>query len=64
MLERESFDVALIDIEMPRVSGIDLIRQILPRPGGGRFTPSMPMIALTAYVMREHRAKPSMTCRR
>lgn len=48
----ENFDVALIDIEMPRLSGVDLIRDLRTR--GGRFT-LMPMIALTAYVMREHR---------
>lgn len=52
MLERDPFDVALIDIEMPRISGIDLIRELRTR--GGRFA-GMPMIALTAYVMREHR---------
>ena len=52
MLEREMFDVALIDIEMPRISGDDLIR--LLRAKGGRFA-DMPMIALTAYVMQEHR---------
>ncbi len=52
-LEKSSFDVALIDIEMPRLSGIELIERIRsdPRPVAG-----MPLIALTAYVMREHRA--------
>ena len=52
ILLAESYDVALIDIEMPRISGVDLIRDLRTR--GGRFT-HMPMIALTAYVMREHR---------
>lgn len=52
MLESGSYDVALIDIEMPLISGIDLIRRLRSR--GGRFT-ELPMIALTAYVMREHR---------
>lgn len=50
--EREGFDLALIDIEMPRVSGTDVIRRI--REGGGPGA-DMPLIALTAYVMREHR---------
>lgn len=52
MLLAKAYDVALIDIEMPRISGVDLIRDLRTR--GGRFT-QMPMIALTAYVMREHR---------
>lgn len=53
ILQDRYFDVALIDIEMPRISGIDLIRQL--RADNGAVN-SMPMIALTAYVMREHRA--------
>ena len=53
LLQAEDFDVALIDIEMPKISGVDLIKML--RAEGGRFT-SLPMIALTAYVMREHRA--------
>ncbi len=53
VLQSEQFDLALIDIEMPRISGVDLIRML--RAEGGKFT-DLPMIALTAYVMREHRA--------
>ena len=53
ILDGRSFDVALIDIEMPRVSGIDLIRRARARTGA---VAEMPMIALTAYVMREQRA--------
>ena len=52
-LHEDVFDVALIDIEMPRISGVELIRIL--RAEGGRFL-DMPLIALTAYVMREHRA--------
>lgn len=51
-LEERPFDVALIDIEMPRVSGIELIERIRSDP---RPISKMPLIALTAYVMREHR---------
>lgn len=51
-LHSDTFDVALIDIEMPRVSGVELIK--LLRDEGGRFA-ALPLIALTAYVMREHR---------
>jgi CheY-like chemotaxis protein len=53
VLDDRLFDVALIDIEMPRVSGLDVIRQLRAHPGP---VAAMPMIALTAYVMREHRA--------
>lgn len=45
-------DVMLIDIEMPRLTGIEVIRQLRADPGPVSGTP---MIALTAYVMREHR---------
>ena len=44
-----AFDLGLIDIEMPRVSGLDVIRRLRAEPG------DMPLIALTAYVMDEHR---------
>ena len=53
ILDGKIFDVALIDIEMPRVSGIELIQRL--REDSGPVA-DMPMIALTAYVMREHRA--------
>jgi CheY-like chemotaxis protein len=53
-LTRRAFDVALIDIEMPRISGLDVIRTTRSTDGLGA---GMPMIALTAYVMREHRAE-------
>ena len=46
------FDVFLIDIEMPRLSGIEVIRK-LREPASGHA--DKPMIALTAYVMPEHR---------
>ncbi|MDT8343439.1 MAG: response regulator [Thermohalobaculum sp.] len=52
IVERDAFDILLIDIEMPRKNGIDVIRTL--RASGGRNA-GLPMIALTAYVMREHR---------
>ena len=52
VLMERTFDVALIDIEMPRISGIDLIRRLRSMQTD---VADMPMIALTAYVMREHR---------
>ena len=53
IVAREPFDVMLVDIEMPRVSGIEVLRTV--RGYSGPIA-EVPMIALTAYVMREHRA--------
>lgn len=51
-LEREDFDLALIDIEMPRLNGIDVIRTLR---ANGRLHSKMPIIAITAYVLRANR---------
>lgn len=53
ILEDHAFDAMLVDIEMPRVSGIEVMRKV--RASSGALA-EMPMIALTAYVMREHKA--------
>jgi two-component system aerobic respiration control sensor histidine kinase ArcB len=53
IVDRESFDVMLVDIEMPRVNGIEVLRRVR---GSSGPVAEVPMIALTAYVMREHRA--------
>ncbi|MEM8842562.1 MAG: response regulator [Pseudomonadota bacterium] len=52
IVQREEFDVMLVDIEMPRVSGLEVIRAL--RASNGKLA-EMPLIALTAYVMREHK---------
>jgi CheY-like chemotaxis protein/HPt (histidine-containing phosphotransfer) domain-containing protein len=52
VFETDEFDLLLVDIEMPRVSGLDVIRRIRGR-GDARAT--VPMVALTAYALREHR---------
>lgn len=52
IVQREDFDVMLVDIEMPRVSGIEVMRAL--RASNSKLA-DMPLIALTAYVMREHR---------
>ncbi|MEM1276003.1 MAG: response regulator [Pseudomonadota bacterium] len=52
LVQREDFDILLIDIEMPRVSGLEVIRAV--RASAGSLS-KMPLVALTAYVMHEHR---------
>lgn len=47
-----SFDLVIVDIEMPRLSGLDVIRAIRSR---GDARAKVPIVALTAYAMREHR---------
>ncbi|MFT4618771.1 MAG: two-component system aerobic respiration control sensor histidine kinase ArcB [Sulfitobacter sp.] len=51
-LEREHFDLALIDIDMPLLNGIDVIRAVRAGPGGEA---RLPLIALTAYVRKTDR---------
>ncbi len=52
MVRHRAFDVLLVDIEMPRVNGIEVIKTLRADPGP---LSGLPIIALTAYVMREHR---------
>ena len=51
-LERERFDLALIDIEMPRLNGIEVIRSIR---AARRADVRMPVVAITAYVLKSNR---------
>lgn len=48
------FDLVVVDIEMPRLSGLDVIRAIRGRQDGRA---QIPIVALTAYAMREHRER-------
>ncbi len=50
--EVAEFDMVVVDIEMPRLSGLDVIRAIRARSDGRAHTP---IVALTAYALREHR---------
>jgi CheY-like chemotaxis protein len=50
--EAEAVDLVVVDIEMPRLSGLDVIRAIRAR---GDARARTPIVALTAYAMREHR---------
>ncbi|MEL6233625.1 MAG: response regulator [Pseudomonadota bacterium] len=48
------FDLLLVDIEMPRLSGLDVIRSVRALPDARS---GLPIIALTAYAMPEHRTR-------
>lgn len=50
LLARRRVDIALIDIEMPKLSGIEVMQRLRVDPGF-----ETPLVALTAYVMRENR---------
>jgi CheY-like chemotaxis protein len=54
MIGAADYDLFLIDIEMPRVSGLDVIRSIR---GAAAPLCDAPVIAVTAYALREHRDK-------
>ncbi|MGB3556169.1 MAG: ATP-binding protein [Jannaschia sp.] len=53
-LARERFDLALVDLEMPRLGGLDVIRSERLRQARG-IAPPMAMVAMTAYVLRDNR---------
>lgn len=51
-LEAEVFDIAVIDVEMPRLGGLEVMEAVRARPGrAGR----LPLVAMTAFVVREYR---------
>ena len=52
LIGQQDFDIALIDIEMPRLSGLEVMRAVRAR---GDAAGRMPMVALTAYVLRDNR---------
>ncbi len=54
--QKESFDVILMDVEMPVMDGLEATRQIrsLEKTGAGARTPAhIPIIAMTAYDQQE-----------
>ena len=54
LFEKGKFDLALLDIEMPRKTGIEVIKYIRSSP---KVSQAFPIIALTAFVLPEHREK-------
>lgn len=51
-LAHETFDLALIDIEMPRLSGLEVIRHLRAESSPHRH---MPVLAISAYVLVSNR---------
>lgn len=51
-LEREAFDLLIVDVEMPRLSGLDVIRCLRKLPGA---VARMPVIAVTAFGLPSNR---------
>jgi len=51
-IERENFDLLLIDIEMPGFNGLEVIRHIRAMPGP---VAQLPILAVTAYRMRANK---------
>lgn len=54
MLSDRVYDALIVDIEMPRISGIDVIRAVR---GSEEPLASRPILALTAYSQEDHGAR-------
>ena len=52
LLDQQRFDLVLLDIEMPRLSGLEVLRLVRGQTG---LSAQIPMLAITAYVLRANR---------
>lgn len=57
LLDKVSFDLALVDIEMPRLSGLDVIVHQRRKETAARTPPTqaLPILAVTAFVLSANR---------
>lgn len=53
MVDKDLYDLILMDIELPGIDGIETARRIKEKPGHNRT----PLIALTAFAMKGDREK-------
>lgn len=53
-LEREAFDLVLMDIQMPVMNGVEALR-IIRGHDGSLYDPNIPVIAVTAYALNGDR---------
>ena len=56
MLSREPVDLVLMDIQMPRLNGLDATRAIRAGQVPG-VDPAIPIVALTAFAMESDKVR-------
>ena len=54
---RETFDVALMDIQMPEMDGLEATRRIRAWQRDAAESPRLPIVAITAHAMQGDRAR-------
>lgn len=48
--ERETFDLVLMDVQMPLMTGVDVVRRIRAEATAGRAPPPPPIVGVTAFA--------------
>jgi signal transduction histidine kinase/ActR/RegA family two-component response regulator len=54
-VEREAFDLLLLDVQMPQLSGFEVTRRLRTREGSGGSR--LPILAMTAHVLKGDRER-------